>query len=110
MRELWTQCATAGRGSFVDQPSVAEPLERERRAIGCGSPFAIVQAKTCAEPGRRLEAARAPAAIDEEARHGRPADDRRAVRRHVDDAAPVAQHPQASEAGNSSQIASSVCS
>ena len=42
---------------------------------------------------RRLEAAGAPAAIDVEAGNRRRTDDRRAVGRHVDDAAPVAQHP-----------------
>src|SRR3546814_6408716 len=47
--------------------------------------------------GRRLEAARAPAAIDVEARHRGLAEDRRAVGRDVDDASPFAQHAHARE-------------
>src|SRR5262245_65814810 len=43
---------------------------------------------------RRLEAAGAPAAVDIEAGDWRQPDDGRAVGRYVDDAAPIAQHPQ----------------
>src|SRR5215469_5493518 len=47
--------------------------------------------------GRRLEAAGAPAAIDVETGNRGLADDRRAIGRDIDDAAPIAQHAKASE-------------
>src|SRR5215470_9238470 len=49
---------------------------------------------------RRLEALIAPAAVEIEVRDARLADEGAAVGRHVLDAAPVAQQPQARDAGH----------
>ena len=66
-------------------------IDGMRLALGDGVGEHVARAR------RRLEAASAPAAIDVEARDRRRADDRRAVRRHVDDAAPAPQHAHARE-------------
>ena len=91
------QCATAAAAASSIRRPVRKRSSVNGAAIGCGSPVAIVCGEDMAGARRRLEAAGAPAAIDEEARHRRLADDRRAVRRDVDDAAPVAQHAHAAQ-------------
>ena len=53
--------------------------------------------KHVARARRRFETAGALAAVHIQAGNGRFADDRRTVRRHIDDAAPVAQHAHASK-------------
>ena len=85
------------RGRLVDEVAVAEALEREGRVermrlvAGDGPGEHVRRAR------RGLEAARAPAAVDVQARHRGLADDRRAIGRHIDDPAPVAQHAHAPE-------------
>ncbi len=65
--------------------------------IGCGSSCAIVWANTCADPGVALNPPVPQPQLTYKPGHRRSADDRRAIRRHVDDAAPVAQHAHAAE-------------
>ena len=91
------QCATAAAAASSMRRPVRKRSSANGAAIGCGSPAAIVCGEDVARAGRRLEPAGAPAAIDVEPRHRRLPDDRRAVGRDVDDAAPVAQHAQARE-------------
>ena len=93
----WAQCATAAAAaSSIRRPSRKRSMrerrvDRVRLVAGHGPRQQVPGAR------RRLEAAGAPAAVDVQARHRRLADDRRAVGRHVDDAAPVAQHAHATE-------------
>src|SRR5271170_459441 len=80
-------------GGFVDEAAGAETVEREGRRERVGLATSDRMREHMARARRRLETAGAPAAIDGETGNRRQADDRRAVGRHVDDAAPVAQHP-----------------
>src|SRR6516225_774935 len=92
-----TSMGNGGSGGLVNQASADEAVESE----GCGDRVGIAAGKCRCEhmggAGRGLETAGSPTTIDEQARHWRLADDRRAVGCHVDDAAPVAQHAQAAE-------------
>ena len=65
----------------------------------CGSPVATIWAKTWPEPGVALKPPVPQPQLTNRPRHRRLADDRRAVGRDVDDAAPVAQHAQAPHHG-----------
>src|SRR5580704_18479634 len=71
-------------GGFVDEPSGAEPIERERRRQRMRFTARDRVGEHVARTRRRLESSGAPAAIDEEARNRGQADDRRAVGRHID--------------------------
>src|SRR5580692_12350888 len=86
-------------GGFVDESAGAKAVEGE----GGGERMRLAPGdrmrEHMARARRRLEAAGAPAAIDEKAGNRRLGDDRRAVRRDVDDAAPVAQHAHAANGG-----------
>src|SRR5580700_4035783 len=86
-----------GGRRLVDQIAVPEAVEAEGRVDRMRLVPRYRMGEEMAGAGCRLEAAGAPAAIDVEARDRRLADDRRAVGRDVDDAAPIAQHPQAAE-------------
>ena len=91
------QCATAAAAASSIRRPVRKRSSENGASIGCGSPRAIGVGEDMARARRRLEAAGAPAAIHVKAGHRRLADDRRAIRRHIDDAAPVAQHAHAAE-------------
>src|SRR5262249_8230192 len=79
---------------LVDQTAGREAVDRKgggnwmRLALGNG------MGEYVAGTRRRLKAAGPPAAVDVEARDRRQSNDGRAVGRYVDDAAPIAQHPQ----------------
>src|SRR6267154_2493092 len=87
----------SGGGRFVDRHAVAESLQRERRVdrmrtvVRDGVGEHMTRARRC------LETSGAPAAVHKKPGNRRLADDRRAVRRDIDDTAPVAQHPHAPE-------------
>src|SRR6516164_7668057 len=82
---------------LVDQAAARETVDRKgggnwvRFALGKG------MSEHVAGTRRRLKAAGPPATVDVKARDRRQPDDGRAVGRYVDDAAPIAQHPQPRE-------------
>ena len=103
------QCATAAAAASSIRRPVRKRSSVNGASIGCGSSRRDGVREDVARARRRLEAAGAPAAVDVEARHRRLADDRRAVRRDVDDAAPVAQHPQAAGTSGTARRSHRAC-
>ena len=71
-----------------------EAVDREGRGDLARLVLGDESGEDVAGAGRRLPAAGAPAAVDVEALHRRLRDDRARVRARVDDAAPLAHHPQ----------------
>src|SRR5690606_34261556 len=89
-QQHWRTSVRNGRRcGLVDQPAGAEAVECERSGDRVRLAAGNGGREDMARAGRRLEPTRSPAAIDEQVRHGRLADDRRAVRRDIDDAAPI---------------------
>ena len=80
-----------------------ETVEREGRVEVVRLVLGDGVGKAPARGRRRLEAAIAPAAVEIHARQRPGGDDRRAVHRHVADAAPGAQHAHAGKAGKQRQ-------
>ena len=95
-----------GGGGFVDQPAGIVALKGEARAEPVRLAFGNEMGEQMRRTRRCLEAARTPAAIDEEVRHRRHALDRRTVRRVVGDAAPLPHHLDPAE--DREQLADSV--
>src|SRR6185437_11125684 len=95
----WSLMSDRRRGALVDEAAGAEAFEREgfvelvRAVVGDGVGEDPARAR------RRLEAASAPAAIDEEPVDGGEADDRAGVGRAIDDAGPLPQHAQPADDG-----------
>ena len=91
----------SARRAAAAASSMSRPGAEALQPVGRGDRVGIVVGdgvgKDVARAGRGLEAARPPAAIDVEPRHRCPGEDRRAVGRHVDDAAPGTQHLHARE-------------
>src|SRR6185437_5727882 len=85
------------RRSLVDQVAVAEAFDVERRIDGMRLVLGDGPGEDMRRARRGLEAAGAPTAVDIQAGDGCLADDGRAVRRYIDDAAPIAHHAQAAE-------------
>ena len=81
--------------------SISAPVVKRSSANGalsaCGSPLRDRVREHPARAGRRLEAARAPAAVDVQAVDRRRPDDRRRVGADVDDAGPGPQHARPRE-------------
>src|SRR5580698_1174667 len=75
-----------GGGGFVDQVTVAEAFDGERRVDGMRFVAGDGPGEHMRGARRGLEAAGAPAAIDVQTLDGRLGDDGRAIRRYIDDA------------------------
>src|SRR5206468_2148533 len=84
-----------GGDAFIDQATLDEAVEAERLGDRMRPVIGDRIGEDEARARNGLEAAGAPAAIDIEPLHIGLADDGRAVARHVDDAPPHAQHPEA---------------
>src|SRR5579864_3446205 len=81
-----------GRG-LVDETAGAKTIEAEWRVDRMRLARCDLMGEDMARAGRGLEAAGPPAAIHIEAWNWRLRNDRRTVRRRIDDAAPIAHHP-----------------
>src|SRR6516162_2644141 len=83
-----------GRAVLVQEPARLEAREREggRERMRLVARDGVGEDE--ARSGDRLEPAGPPAAVEVEARDGRLADDRTRIRADIDDAAPLAQHPE----------------
>ena len=92
-----TQCATAAAAASSMSCPVRKRSSAKGALIGCGSSCAMVCANTWPDPGVALNPPVPQPQFTVQARHRRLADDRAAVRRHIDDAAPVPQHPHPPE-------------
>ena len=83
--------------------SISAPLAKRREREACrGGVRAIGRQKMGegdATARNRFESAGPPAAVEIDTFHGRLVDDGRGVVHHIDDAGPLAQQPQAAEAG-----------
>ena len=82
---------------FVDQGTGGEAREIERRIEFVRMIVCDRVRKDPSGPGRCLEAARSPAAIEVEARQRHFADYRAGVRTDINDTAPLTQHAHAAE-------------
>src|ERR1700733_5988127 len=84
---------------FVDQVTIAKALNGERRIDRMGFIPGNRPSKDMRRSRRCFESSGSPSAVHIQAGYRRLGDDGRSVRRHVDDAAPIAHHSQATKVG-----------
>src|SRR3546814_13295979 len=89
-------------GGLVDHIAVAKTLDREGRVDRMWLVARDGVRAKMRGTGSRLEPAGAPAAIDVESWHRRLGDDRRALGRHLAEAAPTAPQPHSADTGTAS--------
>src|SRR5215475_11281391 len=94
-----TRSSVGHRGGrrLVDQAAGREAVDRKGGGNGVRLTRGDGMGEYVGRTRRRLKATGPPAAVDVEPRDRRQPDDGRAIGRYVDDATPIAQHPQPRE-------------
>src|ERR1700704_3461808 len=91
-RDVLRSVGNGGGGGLVDEDAIPETFDGEGGVDRMGFVFRDGPGKDVACAWRGLEPAGAPTAVHVEAGNGSLGDDWGAIRRHINDATPIAQH------------------